>query len=553
MRKLHCVRLCLFALVICATLTLNAQTYSVVYNFGSNPNDPFNPSYSTTIAQGRDGNLYTSAAAGGTLGYGAVFSITSSGTLNTIYDFTGGTDGKYPNGATLGTDGNFYGTTYGGGESFGSYGTVFKVTPSGAWKTLYTFTAGNDGALPFAPPIQASDGNFYGTTSCDVYYLTCYGSIYKITPAGTFSVLYDCDLTHCEHPIAPLIQATDGNLYGTSLNGGTNSEGTLFKISTSGKLTVLHNFRYASGDDPIGPLVQGRDGNFYGTASNGGKYGLGVVFKISPSGKYTVLHDMNRQADGVAPQSGLAQGTDGNLYGTNSENESCVCGTFFMITPTGTFTVLQSFDGTNGSDPSVTPFQSTTGIVYGDTETGGTGTMGSCNDDCGVFYSWTNSAQLPPFVSLVPSAAKGEKQIGILGQGFSSKSVVKFDGVQATSVKNTGSTFLSATVPSGALSGPVTVTTGATVLTSNKAFQVIPQILSFNPTSGPVGTPVQVTGVSLTQTSKVTFGGVAATQFTVNSDILVTATVPTGAVTGHIAITTPGGVATSSGVFTVTQ
>jgi hypothetical protein len=99
----------------------------------------------------------------------------------------------------------------------------------------------------------------------------------------------------------------------------------------------------------------------------------------------------------------------------------------------------------------------------------------------------------------------------------------------------------------------VTVTTPGGTLTSNKRFRVTPQIISFKPTSGTVGTAVQITGVSLTQTTKVTFGGVRATSFTVNSDTQVTATVPTGAKTGHIAITTAGGTVTSSGVFTVTE
>jgi hypothetical protein len=114
-------------------------------------------------------------------------------------------------------------------------------------------------------------------------------------------------------------------------------------------------------------------------------------------------------------------------------------------------------------------------------------------------------------------------------------------------------TYLTATVPAGATTGSVTATTSGGTLTSNKVFRVTPQLRSFTPTNGPVDTPVMITGVSLTQTMKVTFGGVAATQFTVNSDKQVTAYVPTGAKTGKIAITTPGGVAVSSGIFTVTQ
>jgi hypothetical protein len=157
---------------------------------------------------------------------------------------------------------------------------------------------------------------------------------------------------------------------------------------------------------------------------------------------------------------------------------------------------------------------------------------------------------LHPFVSLNPRTGKQGADIRILGQGFSSSSVVKFDGVAAPSSTQEG-TFISATVPAGALTGSVTVTTGANTLTSNTAFLVTPTFPSFSPASGPVGTPVVLTGTGLTQTTRVTFGGVAATIVTVNSDTQVTADVPTGAVTGHIVITTKGGSVESTTDFTV--
>jgi hypothetical protein len=156
-----------------------------------------------------------------------------------------------------------------------------------------------------------------------------------------------------------------------------------------------------------------------------------------------------------------------------------------------------------------------------------------------------------PFVNLVTASGKEGVKIGILGQGFSSSSVVKFGGVQATTIQRTGTTFIDATVPAGALTGSVTVTTGATTLTSNNTYRVTPTFPSFSPTSGSVGTPVVLTGTGLTQTTKVTFGGVKATTVTVNSDTQVTANVPTGAVTGKIAITTQGGSVTSKTNFTV--
>ncbi|MGA9963911.1 MAG: choice-of-anchor tandem repeat GloVer-containing protein [Terriglobales bacterium] len=545
----------LLVLSIAAVSTAaSAQTFSVLYNFGSNSGDPYLPLNSGIVAQGRDGNLY-SGAQGGTDGYGAIFQITPAGALNVLYSFTDGDDGGHPyGGLTLGTDGNFYGTTQEGGTP--NYGTIFNITPSGSLATLYTFTGGNDGGAPYAPPVEGTDGNFYGTTSeGGAAFL---GTVYKITPAGKFTLLYQFDGSHGGAPDAPLVQGTDGNFYGTTPHFGTNNLGVVFKITPAGKPTVLYEFDGAHGGNPNGGLVQGTDGNFYGTTLTGGSNGAGVVFRMTPSGKLAVLHNMGG-TDGGLPYAGLLQGSDGNFYGANafggsSSNCSSGCGTIFKITPKGKFPfeVLHNFDLTSGATPYDTPLQHTNGIVYGDTNVGGTGNVPPCSaGTCGVFYNWSDS--LPTFISLLPSSGKVGKMIGILGQGFSRSSVVKFDGVQATSVKNTGTTFLSATVPPGALTGSVTVTTGSTTLTSNKTFRVTPQILSFSPSSGKVGTPVMINGVSLTQTSKVTFGGVKATSFTVNSDIQVTATVPTGAITGRIAITTQGGVATSPGVFTVTQ
>jgi uncharacterized repeat protein (TIGR03803 family) len=247
-----------------------SQTFSVLYNFGSKSEDPSRPHQSGIVAQGRDGNLYSTTYTGGANGDGAVFKITSSGALTRLYSFDG-TDGMYAfGGLTLGTDGNFYGTTNVGGAS--SYGTVFRVTPSGKLTVLYSFTNGTDGALPYAPPIQGTDGNFYGTTS--QYGSGGYGAVYKITPTGKFTTLYHFDSTHGSTPVAPLVQGTDSNFYGTAAKGGANGVGVVFKITPSGKLSVLYNFDSTHGQYPNSLLIQGSDGNFYGTTYEGGSIGL---------------------------------------------------------------------------------------------------------------------------------------------------------------------------------------------------------------------------------------------------------------------------------------
>jgi uncharacterized repeat protein (TIGR03803 family) len=542
-------------LVVSLTAALHAQpTFSVLYNFGSQANDPFQPFYSGILAQGQDGALYGSAL-GGRNFYGSIYRITTAGMLSILYDFT---DIPLPyGGLTLGTDGNFYGTAYGGG-SFG-YGSVFVMAPDGSLNTLYTFTDGKDGALPISPPVEGEDGYFYGTTCPKCNNQGGYGSIYKIGSTGGFTRLYKCDDTHCNSPTAPLVQATNGTFYGVSQEGGSHGDGTVFKITSTGKLTVLYNFcsqlDCADGVGPIGPLVQASNGNFYGTTINGGANGFGEVFKITPAGKLTVLHSMNGNPDGSAPFAGLVQATDGNFYGANAyggDPSICPsnCGTLFKITPQGVFSVLYTFNQTTGQLPYSTLYQHTNGVLYGATQEGGTGNVSPCSGgNCGVLYSLNIGAA--PFVRLLSTSRSVGATVEILGQGLTSVSSVKFGGV-AASYAVASDTYLTATVPTGAKTGTVTVKTASGTLKSNREFLVTPVILNFNPTSGPVGNPVTITGSGLIQTSTVMFGGVASTGVTVDSDSQVTAVVPTGAKTGTIDIITPGGTAISPSVFTVT-
>jgi uncharacterized repeat protein (TIGR03803 family) len=550
------VLLAIAVLVLAVTTSTTSQAqFSVLHDFlGSNSADGCNPTYSGIVAQGRDGNMYGTTENGGAPSFtnnrGTVFQVTPAGALNVIYSFPNSeAEGWYPfGGLTLGTDGNFYGTTkyYGlpGGSSFGS---VFQITPGGSRTYLHTFTGGSDGRYPTAPPIQGTDGKWYGTTQGD---FSNPGSVYKLTPPSTFKVLYQ--FVHGEQPQDPLVQATDGNFYGTTHYGGTSNNGSVFRITPAGKFTVIYNFDTTHGQAPYSPLIQGADGNFYGTTTSGGSAGGGVVFKLSPTRKITVLYNFIQGDTPSVPFAGLVQATDGYLYGTtgqgNSHGGTTSDGTIFrMKAIPSTPSYLHDFDLTMGRDPQDTLLQHTNGILYGDTLEGGAPTS-----DCGVFYGLDEG--LKPFVSLLSTSGKVGDTIGILGQKFTGTTAVFFNGVSAAFTLDTTypDTYLTATVPSGATKGKVTVVTPTGTLTSNKVFRVVPIILSFGPTSGKVGASVVITGSGLTQASKVTFGGVKATTFIVNSDSQVTATVPTGAKTGKIAITTPGGTATSSGTFTVT-
>ncbi|MFY9558719.1 MAG: choice-of-anchor tandem repeat GloVer-containing protein [Terriglobales bacterium] len=563
MRKVQTFALALLVLTVASVASLHAQTFSVLYNFGSAGGDPIQPLAAGTVAQGQDGSLYSTTPNGGANNQGAVFRISPDGTLSVVYSFV--CCWVPLGGLTLGTDGKFYGASQGGG-ALGD-GTVYTVTPAGVLTVLHDFTGLADGDNPKSQPIEGTDRNFYGTTwrgANNACGNGC-GTVYRITPAGDFTTLYSFDFTHGFQPWGPLVLGTNGNFYGTTSKGGTSGGsggGVVFKITPAGKLTVLHNFcsqpGCTDGQDPTSPLVQGTDGSFYGTTGQGGANGFGEVFKITAGGTLTVLHSFNGTSDGYIPfegNAGLVQATDGNFYGANTYGGSLGFGTFFQITPKGAFSVLYNFDGTTGWNPYVTPFQHTNGVIYGDTQLGGTGNVSPCiagspNASCGVFYSWT-APGLRPFVRLLPYSGNVGDTIEFLGQGFTATTTVSFNGTTANRTIVSG-TYLTATVPSGARTGLVTVTTSGGKLKSNKKFRVTPQITSFSPASGPVGTVVTITGVSLTQTTKVTFGGVVATSFTVNSDTQVTATVPSGAKTGKIVITTPGGMATSTTNFTVT-
>jgi uncharacterized repeat protein (TIGR03803 family) len=453
------------------TATFAPPVFSVLDNLGVNSGDPTHPTWPGIIAQGRDGNLYstTPTALGGS--NGAVFNVTPSGSVTVLTTF--GSGGAPQSGLTLGIDGNFYGTTF--GCSVGSDGSIFKVTAGGNLSTLYNFTGGSDGSCSTAPPIQGIDGNFYGTaTSSNTNGV--FGSVYKITGTGKFTTLHDFANTDGAVPDAPLMQANTGILYGVTHSGGSNgtNAGEVFKTTTSGAFSVLATFNGNNASHSVAPLIQGSDGNFYGTAVNGGlgPTNNGTVFKITLTGTLTVLHSFAGSGDGAFPFGGLVQASDGNLYGTTSQaTASAGCGTIFRIS-NGNFQTIFTFpsDGSLGCNPQATLVQHTNGTLYGDTNGGGSTIGGVCSSGCGTFFNL--DASLPPFVSLRPSSGRVGSTVGILGQGFSNSSVVAFNGVPATTVTLTGTTFLTATVPAGASTGFVTVTTGPTVLTSTVKYVV---------------------------------------------------------------------------------
>ena len=294
------------------------------------------------VVQAADGSFYGTTNGGGANGdVGTIFKITPSGTLTTLYNMS--SQGGYTSYGTLvPANGFFYGTTYYGG-AYG-HGTVFRMSPSGAFTTLYNFGAeSGDGGYPQAGLIQASNGGLYGTTSA----YQGPGTIFKITPAGSLATVHHfCSEPGCADGDMPnqLVAASDGNFYGTAWAGGANGWGTVFKITPAGTLTTLYNFcsqaSCTDGANPHEALIQATDGNLYGTTDSGGASGYGSVFQVTLAGELTSLYSFCSQSgcpDGKLPN-GLVQDTDGNLYGTTPYgglDTSCSlgqgCGTVFSL------------------------------------------------------------------------------------------------------------------------------------------------------------------------------------------------------------------------------
>lgn len=458
-----------------ATVSAQAQdaqepatmTFTDLHDFNPSAGDPANFYNQGVMPQGHDGEIYGTSVDGGTpFNSGTIFKISPSGTPTVLASLTV-LGGDYPIcGMTTGTDGNFYAATeY--GTSYGA-GSIIQVSSAGAVKYLYYFKNGTDGSGPTCAPTQGNDGNYYGDTSGIFKGTQGTSTFYKITPTGTFTLLHTFAAAEGNN-CSGITLGTDGNFYGACKLGGANGFGTLFKITTAGKVTVLHSLKTSDGqNEQAGFLVQANDGNFYGEGYNGGADNYGVIFQLTPSGGYKVLHNFTRGADGGYPSADLMVGPDGNLYGTAADGGSSTacstsCGVIFKITTAGAFSVLYNFDGTHGGYPESNLTLHSDGLLYGDTAAGGANGQG-------VFFSF--NVGFAPFVSLVITSGKVGSTVGILGQGFDSASVVKFNGVEATKIVLTGTTYITATVPAGASNGKVTVTTGSTTLTSSQKYIV---------------------------------------------------------------------------------
>lgn len=495
MKSLRSLKIVCIAAGFCFATAATAHAQTLTYGqlngkAGGNP--------TAAPVQGLNGNLYGTTGSGGTSGFGAIYELTPDGRYSKIYNFcsqTNCTDGKYPAGLILAANGNFYGMTEGGGSNNNATcnndgcGTVFEVTPAGRLITLYSFcslTNCADGSVPLGSLVQGVNGNFYGTTiSGGVHCANC-GTVFEITPAGRLTTLHSfCNPQVCKdgfQPQAGLVLANDGNFYGTTSQGGAKGNGTVFRMSPSGAGSILHSFcsqtNCEDGWGPEAPLTQGTDGNLYGTTAGGGSVLEGVAFQLTLGGTFTTLHAFCSQvncADGQIPFAPLVQANDGNFYGTTTGGAAL--GNIFEMTPGGTVTTLYNFCDTgypcvDGYEPMSGLTQHTNGIFYGSTDFGGINNRTLCPDPgCGTIYSL--STGLGPLIISNPGFAKVGHEINILGSNLTGTTSVTFNGTPATDLTVTN-TYIKATVPTGATTGIVQVTTPNGVLSTTQAFQVLP-------------------------------------------------------------------------------
>jgi uncharacterized repeat protein (TIGR03803 family) len=444
------------------------------------------------------------------------------------------TNGQEPYaGLAQGIDGNFYGVTYYGGTN--GEGTAFKITAAGGLSVLHNFGASSDdAAFPQGTLVLASNGNFYGTSVEGG--ASRAGTVFEMTPAGTATTIYSfCSETNCDdgrYPYAGVVQGTDGNFYGTTYEGGTSGEGTAFKLTPAGKLTVLHSFcvpakaSCSDGSNPYAGLVQGTDGNFYGATYNGGSEEGGTIFRISPSGAFTLLDTFNG-TDQYFVYAALVQANSGELYGVSIDGGTYgnhTGGTVFQTSTAGKLSTLFNFDDTDGRNPEGPLVQGNDGNFYGTTYEGGN--YKACSYGCGTLFKITSAGKLTTLHDFAVT------------DGYAQ---------QAGMMQSTTGVFYGTTLSGGDSASPCNDNCG-TVYSLSMGLAPFVRLLK---SVGVEGSTVQILGQGFTGTKSVAFDGVDAKSFKAVSETYLTAIVPAGAKTGSLVVTTPTATLTSIRIFRV--
>ena len=455
------------ALTVGLTISVEAQTinYIAIYN-GTNGKQP------SSVIQATDGNFYGTTTYGGAALQGNVVKITPAGEVSTLYDFCSRPhclDGANPyTPPILGSDGNLYGVTaMGGSDANGGagWGTVYKLTLDGHLTTLYAFCTGGLPCLDGLDPdglMQASDGTLYGTAFEGGEFDG--GTLFKLTPAGKFSLVHNfCSSANCadgQWPESAPIQGSDGNLYGVAPFGGKAHAGVLYDLTPAGRMNVVHTFLCYGTSCNLGgspnSVMQDAAGNLFGATSGGGAFGVGTIFEITPQHQYLNLYAFTESSP-----SAITRANDGNFYGVTGGINGA--GTIFQFTQSGTLNTLYTFICcTTGSTPSSALTQAPNGDFYG--------SVLLYNDQWnGAVYGFSDG--LNPLVQTNPTMGKVGRSVLILGNGLTGTSSVTFNGVKAAFTVESD-TYIRATVPKGATTGTVSVTTPAGTLNSNPQFVV---------------------------------------------------------------------------------
>jgi uncharacterized repeat protein (TIGR03803 family) len=500
-----------------------SELYAFQYNSATTSNYPDGANPTAELIQGADGNYYTTTNIGGAgtcpgavegqiPGCGAVVKITPAGALSVVYSFPYDTatstapDGWFPQaGLVQGKDGNFYGVATEGGTGglpcadttgLSGCGTVFKLTPAGTLTVLHSFCGGNgcgsltvDGAEPTGRMVFGNNGDLYGTTQVGGLYDGFYnqGTIFRITTSGAYTVLHVFSghfgsEPDGANPAAGLTLGSDGNFYGTTTAGGASDDGSVFKMTPAGKVTLLHSFTGASdGSMPIGALVQASDGNLYGTCYSGGANGTGTLFRITTKGVFTKMYDFAPEATpgdiGNFPRAGLIQASDGNLYGTAWEGGAFeVTGTIYQFTLGGTGTLEASFVAdTTGWSPLGALLQGSDGRLYVTLQDDGGENSDGVQDQGAIsVLNLGLNSPAPGAFEFTPIKGKVGAKVTLHGSAFvGTTAVTFFNGASAVAVVD-ASGYITATVPAGAISGPISVTNAGGTTTSTKSFTVLP-------------------------------------------------------------------------------
>ena len=317
-----------------------------------------------------------------------------AGDLTTLANFAGA-NGAVPYARLLiGMEGNFYGTTFQGGTNGfpQGFGTIFKLSPAGSLTTL-VFLNSNNGAKPYGGLVQTADGNLYGTTSQGG--VSNVGTLFRVSTNGAFTSLMSFTQGNGAQPSARLTLGRDGLLYGTTQLGGTSNQGTVFRTTTNGTLTTLASFSVTNGANPYAEVIQGMDGDFYGTTVDGGAADSGTVFRINTNGLLTTLFSFGI-SNGAKPYAGLVQHPSGPLYGATAYGGANGYGSIYRITTNGALTTLYSF---TNSDDGANPWGSL--LLGADGSFYGTAILGGANTGVprGTVFQFTTNGSFAPLVS----------------------------------------------------------------------------------------------------------------------------------------------------------